>query len=55
MHTEFLNIQLFIKYALNDWGNITLLFCGKKNIGQCWKWGVIALGREASQMHDIRV
>ena len=37
-----------MKYALNDRGNITKLFYGRKNIGQCWKYGVIALGREAS-------
>jgi hypothetical protein len=35
MHPEFLNFKLFMKYALNDGGNITLLFRGRKNIGQC--------------------
>jgi hypothetical protein len=50
MHTKFLNIQLqlFMKNAFNDRGNITLLFRGRKNIGHCLKYGVIALGGEPS-------
>jgi hypothetical protein len=42
-----------MKYALNDRGNVTLSFPGRKNIGQFWKYGVIALGRGASKVREI--